>query len=58
MIRRQPLPRAHRANQLDDVDAAERAVLALGATRLDGGGPTWRVYAGPAGKPFCLVWTA
>lgn len=37
-----------------DVDAAERAVLALGATRLsDAGG--WRVYADPAGHPFCLV---
>ena len=27
------------------------------ATRLDGAGPNWRVYADPAGKPFCLVWT-
>jgi hypothetical protein len=25
-------------------------------TRLDGAGPNWRVYADPAGKPFCLVW--
>ena len=40
-----------------DVDAAERAVLDIGATRLDGDGPNWRVYADPAGKPFCLVWT-
>jgi len=24
---------------------------------VDGGGPNWRVYADPAGKPFCLVWT-
>jgi len=40
-----------------DVDAAEPAVLSLGATRLDGEGPNWRVYADPAGKPFCLVWT-
>jgi catechol 2,3-dioxygenase-like lactoylglutathione lyase family enzyme len=42
---------------VDDVDAAERAVLGIGATRLDGEGPSWRVYADPAGKPFCLIWT-
>jgi catechol-2,3-dioxygenase len=40
-----------------DVDAAERDVLAIGATRLNGAGENWRVYADPAGKPFCLVWT-
>ncbi len=39
-----------------DVDAAERATLALGATRLPGDGENWRVYADPAGKPFCLCW--
>lgn len=43
---------------VDDVDAAEAQVLALGATRvadavLDG---TFRVYRDPAGHPFCLVW--
>ncbi|MGH3405707.1 MAG: VOC family protein [Streptosporangiaceae bacterium] len=42
---------------VDDVGAAERAVLDIGATRLDGDGPSWRVYADPAGKPFCLIWT-
>ena len=42
---------------VQDVDAAERAALDIGATRLDGAGPNWRVYADPAGKPFCLVWT-
>lgn len=40
-----------------DVDAAEAATLALGATRLPGTGPNWRVFADPAGKPFCLVWS-
>jgi len=40
---------------VDDLDTAERAVLALGATKLDGGGKTFRVYADPAGKPFCLT---
>lgn len=41
---------------VDDVDAAEQAVLALGATKLPFGGENWRVYADPAGKPFCLCW--
>lgn len=43
---------------VDDVDVAEREVLALGATRVtdadeDG---LFRVYRDPAGHPFCLVW--
>jgi hypothetical protein len=42
---------------VQDVDAAERAALDNGATRLGGTGPNWGVYADPAGKPFCLVWT-
>lgn len=37
-----------------DVESAEREVLALGATVLDRDRP-WRVYADPAGHPFCLV---
>lgn len=41
---------------VDDVDAAEREALALGATRLDGGGSDFRVFADPVGRPFCLVW--
>lgn len=39
-----------------DVLTAEPAALALGATRLPGEGDNWRVYADPAGKPFCFVW--
>jgi hypothetical protein len=39
-----------------DADEAERAALALGATRLDGEGHTFRVFADPVGHPFCLVW--
>ncbi|MGW2373658.1 MULTISPECIES: VOC family protein [Kitasatospora] len=36
------------------LDCPQPAVLALGAVRLhDAGG--WRVYADPAGHPFCLV---
>jgi catechol 2,3-dioxygenase-like lactoylglutathione lyase family enzyme len=41
---------------VDEVEAAERRVFALGAARLDGGGKDFRVYADPAGHPFCLVW--
>ena len=40
-----------------DLDAAEERVLALGAKLLDAGDGKriWRVYADPAGHPFCLV---
>ncbi|CAM3566982.1 VOC family protein [Isoptericola cucumis] len=37
-----------------DLDAAEQAALAAGATRLPGGEDTFRVFADPAGHPFCL----
>ncbi|NGO15602.1 VOC family protein [Streptomyces sp. HC44] len=41
---------------VDDMDAAEKEVLALGAKVLDAEDRTrtWRVYADPAGHPFCL----
>jgi catechol-2,3-dioxygenase len=39
-----------------DIDDAESGALALGATRLPGGGDDFRVYADPAGHPFCLCW--
>ena len=40
-----------------DVDAAEREVLALGARRLPAEVETgFRVFADPAGHPFCLVY--
>ncbi|HLM07400.1 MAG TPA: VOC family protein [Blastococcus sp.] len=43
--------------RVDDVDAAERAVLALGATRLPNEHESgFRVFADPAGHPFCLVY--
>ncbi|MEU0900354.1 VOC family protein [Streptomyces massasporeus] len=40
-----------------DLDRAEERVLAHGATVLDAGadGRGWRIYADPAGHPFCLV---
>ncbi|WP_367322658.1 VOC family protein [Streptomyces sp. HUAS ZL42] len=41
---------------VDDLDAAEKGVLALGAKPLDteDRSRSWRVYADPAGHPFCL----
>ncbi|HEV6951799.1 MAG TPA: VOC family protein [Promicromonospora sp.] len=41
--------------EVPDLDAGEEAVLALGATRLPGGEDGFRVFADPAGHPFCLV---
>jgi hypothetical protein len=41
----------------DQLNAAEKQVIALGARLLegdDGGKRDWRVYADPAGHPFCL----
>lgn len=40
-----------------DLDAAERDVLATGGKLLDAGDGRrgWRIYADPAGHPFCLV---
>jgi catechol 2,3-dioxygenase-like lactoylglutathione lyase family enzyme len=41
---------------VDDIDAAEEAVLALGATKFDHqpNPDHSRVFADPAGHPFCL----
>ncbi len=46
---------------VDDVDVAERQVLALGARRTEqqpgiDEGSNWRVYLDPVGHPFCLCW--
>jgi catechol 2,3-dioxygenase-like lactoylglutathione lyase family enzyme len=42
--------------RVDDLDIAHAAVLAAGAHKLDGGdGDVHRVFADPAGHPFCLV---
>ncbi|MDB5280870.1 MAG: glyoxalase [Ferruginibacter sp.] len=41
--------------KVDDLDAGEAAVLALGATRTGSETPTFRVYLDPAGHPFCLI---
>lgn len=55
-----PRPDASQQFHLDltveDLDAAEKEVLALGATVLEAEDRqrTFRVYADPAGHPFCL----
>ena len=43
--------------EVADLDAAEQQVLALGATRLvdPPDAEDFRVFADPAGHPFCLV---
>ena len=44
---------------VNDINLAEPRVLAMGATLLQGGGGRnagFRVYADPAGHPFCLIW--
>ncbi len=46
---------AHLDILVDDLDAGEARALALGASRLDGGGERSRVFADPAGHPFCLT---
>jgi catechol 2,3-dioxygenase-like lactoylglutathione lyase family enzyme len=40
---------------VDDLDTGEARALELGASRLPGGGDTFRVFADPAGHPFCLT---
>ena len=46
---------AHLDLLVDDLDAGEAVVLERGASRLEGGGERFRVFADPAGHPFCLV---
>jgi len=46
---------AHLDIAVDDLDAGEARALELGASRLDGGGQNFRVFADPAGHPFCLT---
>jgi catechol 2,3-dioxygenase-like lactoylglutathione lyase family enzyme len=46
---------AHLDILVDDLDAGEARALELGATRLSGGGERFRVFADPAGHPFCLT---
>jgi catechol 2,3-dioxygenase-like lactoylglutathione lyase family enzyme len=39
---------------VEDLDAGQARALELGASRLDGEGEGFRVFADPAGHPFCL----
>ena len=41
--------------RVDDCEAADERLRALGARRLEGSKPDFWVYADPAGHPFCLV---
>ncbi|MEX3101470.1 MULTISPECIES: VOC family protein [unclassified Streptomyces] len=47
---------SHLDFDVDDLDAAEKRLLALGATRPPHApdGHPWRVLLDPAGHPFCL----
>jgi catechol 2,3-dioxygenase-like lactoylglutathione lyase family enzyme len=45
---------AHLDIIVDDLDCGEARALELGATRLNGGGERFRVFADPAGHPLCL----
>jgi catechol 2,3-dioxygenase-like lactoylglutathione lyase family enzyme len=46
---------AHLDILVDDLDSGQTRALELGASRLDGGGEQFRVFADPAGHPFCLT---
>lgn len=46
---------AHLDIRVKDLDVAEQQVLALGATSMESGTATFRVFLDPAGHPFCLV---
>jgi hypothetical protein len=52
-----PEQQFHLDVRVTDLDAAHHAVLALGAWQLDEGDGDrgWRIYADPAGHPFCLI---
>ena len=45
---------AHLDIVVDDLDAGEARAIELGAIRLEGGAGSFRVFADPAGHPFCL----
>jgi catechol-2,3-dioxygenase len=45
---------AHLDIIVDDLDTGEARALELGASRLPSDERTWRVFADPAGHPFCL----
>ncbi len=48
---------AHLDFEVDDLDAAEHAVLSLGAVKstTQPSPDEWRVFLDPVGHPFCLI---
>jgi catechol 2,3-dioxygenase-like lactoylglutathione lyase family enzyme len=51
-----PRMQLHLDLEVDDLDAGEAAVVALGARKHEvQPGTTFRVFLDPAGHPFCLV---
>ncbi|KGM12603.1 glyoxalase [Cellulomonas bogoriensis 69B4 = DSM 16987] len=53
----QPPQQMHLDLWVPDIAAAHETVLGLGARLLqEDTGDTFRVYADPAGHPFCLCW--
>jgi hypothetical protein len=46
---------SHLDVKVEDLDAGETAVLAIGATATGSVTDTFRVYLDPAGHPFCLI---
>jgi catechol 2,3-dioxygenase-like lactoylglutathione lyase family enzyme len=46
---------AHLDILVDDLDTGEARALESGASRLNAGGERFRVFADPAGHPFCLI---
>lgn len=48
---------SHLDFRVDDLDEAESLLLDLGATKPEyqPGGTKWRVFADPAGHPFCVL---
>lgn len=46
---------AHLDIKVDDLDAAEERAIELGARRLPSEAESFRVYADPAGHPFCFT---
>lgn len=45
---------AHLDIIVNDLDTGQAGASGLGASRLDGGGESYRVFADPHGHPFCL----
>jgi catechol 2,3-dioxygenase-like lactoylglutathione lyase family enzyme len=46
---------AHLCVMVDDIGVATAQVIEIGGQPLPASGDNWRVYADPAGHPFCLV---